>query len=303
MKEASQGMLDYALTDRLSELASQASQDLQELIGQNALDLPILPQVAQRVRLALDPLPQVEQDLVDLVSLAPALSASLVKLANSPIFCAPQQVEDVSAAVRWLGLETAGSLACDLAMANVFQAVSHTVNKKLHEASMRAVAISRVAGQIARDMTNLSVPQAELAGLTHNLGTLPILVWAENHRGQVSDDATLQALIDALQSMLGNKLLASWGFPAHLCSLPTECELLGRRGAETDLVDLVQIASVLCLRGSDHPWARLDWRRLPAFNRLGVDSEQAYAALELRCTEVLPELSELGPASTAALSG
>ncbi|TNE75333.1 MAG: histidine kinase, partial [Gammaproteobacteria bacterium] len=38
-----------------------------------------------------------------------------------------------------------------------------------------------------------------------------------------------------------------------------------------DYADLVMVANLQLVAGTDHPWTEMDWNTISAFNRLGLD--------------------------------
>ena len=44
-----------------------------------------------------------------------------------------------------------------------------------------------------------------------------------------------------------------------------------RDSAKVDYVDIVQVATLQSYLGTTHPYTQLDWGRIPAFGKLGLD--------------------------------
>jgi HD-like signal output (HDOD) protein len=44
-----------------------------------------------------------------------------------------------------------------------------------------------------------------------------------------------------------------------------------RNSPKVDYVDIVQVATLQSYLGSEHPYTQLDWSKIPAFAKLGLD--------------------------------
>lgn len=55
-----------------------------------------------------------------------------------------------------------------------------------------------------------------------------------------------------------------------------------RNSAQIDYVDLVQVASLYCHKDTDHPFSRIDPASVPAFHKLGIDSENQQLCADLK---------------------
>ncbi|MFT7652681.1 MAG: hypothetical protein ACI9UU_001789 [Candidatus Azotimanducaceae bacterium] len=71
--------------------------------------------------------------------------------------------------------------------------------------------------------------QATLAGLTHCIGALPVLCWAEEHDHLVSDGPTLDRLIEKVHPPIGTMILTRWNFAEELIGVDLEMDALPRQ--------------------------------------------------------------------------
>lgn len=85
--------------------------------------------------------------------------------------------------------------------------------------------------------------------------------------------------------VVGEVILKSWNFPKQLVMVPLEYSDFYRdKSIELDYVDLVQVAFLQSIVGTDDTDANVDWSLVPAFEKLGF---------KLDTTEILDEnLSE-----------
>jgi HD-like signal output (HDOD) protein len=129
-----------------------------------------------------------------------------------------------------------------------------------------------------------------LAGLLHDIGTLPILYRAEEHDELLDNPDLLDQLITRLHTRIGGAILKHWKFPETLVSVAAEHEDLSRtHDGPADLVDIVQVANLQSHIDSDHPLSQTDWTQVSSFHRLGLDVD----VHEIELTDVAEEIDEV----------
>src|SRR5699024_10873415 len=124
----------------------------------------------------------------------PALSARILRVANSPLLRARREIEGLRGAVARLGIDYTCNLVTSLAMQQLFQATSDAIDQRLRQAWSRATEIAGIAHALARHYTSLRPDQATLAGIVHRIGVLPILTHADEQRQLLRDVEALDAL-------------------------------------------------------------------------------------------------------------
>jgi HD-like signal output (HDOD) protein len=261
-------------------LAQQVKDELASAVSKDQLELPTLPEVALRIRDAAEDEDMSVQSLAAVISEDPGLTGRMIKVANSPMYRAANTIEDITTAVSRLGIAFTASLATGMAMAQMFQATSDVIDRKLRQVWSRATEIAGISGVLAKNFTRLRSDQAALAGLTHSIGVLPILSWAEEHPQLMSDSLTLDKVIDGIHGSLGTMILKSWNFPEEITVVPSQYTEFSRKVAEPDYVDVVMVANLQTLAGTEHPFTRLDWQEIHAFRNLGLDPDMESSQLE-----------------------
>ncbi|UVM49127.1 MULTISPECIES: HDOD domain-containing protein [unclassified Pseudomonas] len=257
----------------MSELADKVQQDLVEAIDNDDLVLPTLPEVALQIRKAAED-PEISvSTLSKVIGRDTALSARLIKVVNSPLLRATQEVTDLHTAITRLGVNYSSNLAIGLVMEQIFNARSEVVEQKMREVWRKSLEIAGVSYALCRSYTQLKPDQAALGGLVHQIGVLPILTYAEDHYELLADPVSLNHVIDRIHPLLGDKLLRVWEFPEMLVQLPGLYLDFKRQSERVDYVDLVQVASLYCHKDPDHPLARIDPFSVPALKKLGIDLE------------------------------
>lgn len=255
----------------MSELADKVQQDLVEAIDNDDLVLPTLPEVALQIRKAAED-PEISvSDLSKVIGRDTALSARLIKVVNSPLLRATQEVTDLHTAITRLGVNYSSNLAIGLVMEQIFHARSEVVEQKMRDVWRRSLEVAGVSYALCRSHSQLKPDQAALGGLVHQIGVLPILTYAEDHYELLSDPVSLNYVIETIHPLLGDKLLGGWDFPEMLAKLPGQYLDLERDSPSLDYIDLVQVAVLYCHRGTDHPLANIPVASLPAIKKLRID--------------------------------
>ena len=85
-----------------------------------------------------------------------------------------------------------------------------------------------------------------LAGLIHDIGTLPICLYAEKLLHNL-DANELESMIRKCRSSIGEKMLHAWGFPEELIEVVAGHENLQRETAnqKATYTDIVTVANLL----------------------------------------------------------
>jgi HD-like signal output (HDOD) protein len=257
----------------MSELIEQIRSELLQAIESDQMVLPTLPEVALRVREAASD-PDVDiGSLTKVIQNDAALTARIIKVANSPLLRASRAIEDLKMAVGRLGINYTSNLATSLAMQQMFQATSDLIDQRMRDTWTHSTEVAGIAHVLARHYTRLKPDQATLAGIVHKIGVLPILTYAEDNRRLLRDPAALDALIDNLHPLIGRKILETWDFPAELVTVPEGHLDFARALDKPDYADVVMVANLQSYIGSDHPLLQMDWSGISAFDRLGLSPE------------------------------
>ena len=257
----------------MDELILPIKDDIIKAIENDQLVLPTLPEVALQVREAAVNEDIDIQKLSRVITNDPALSARIIKVANSPLLRASREIEDLKMAVSRLGIDYTANLATGLAMEQMFQATSDIIDKKMRDVWSRSTEVAGISHVLCRHFTKLKPDQATLAGLVHKIGALPILTYAEDNRKLLKDIPMLDKLIEMANPEIGRKILEAWDFPDLLKRVPEEHIQFDREVDTVDYADVVMVANLQSYIGTDHPLTHMDWSEISAFGRLGLSHE------------------------------
>lgn len=277
----------------MEELVEEVRAELTDAIRNNRLVLPTLPEVALQVREAAEDPRTDSAGIARVLGHDAALSARVIRVANSPLLRAASPILDLRMAIARLGIQYTCNLVVGLAMEQMFQATSDAVDRRMRQIWGRSTEVAGISAVLTRTYTHLKADQATLGGLVHKIGALPILRFAEEQRKLLKQPDALDQVIDALHGEIGKSILETWAFPRELVVIPVEYLRFDREGDTADYADIVMVANLQSHLGSDHPLTRMDWSHISAFARLGLDPQVNTMEIE--------DLSEAMQASIAAL--
>jgi len=277
----------------MDEVIQEVRDELNDAIRSNRVVLPTLPEVALKVRDAAEDPRTDSSGIARVIANDAALSARIIRVANSPLLRAASPIVDLRMAISRLGMQYTCNLAIGLAMEQMFQATSDAVDRRMREVWARSTEVAGISAVLAKTFTRLKPDQATLAGLVHQIGALPILRFAEEQRRLLKTPELLDQLIAALHGEIGQLILETWDFPPELAVVPTQYLQFDRQPPAADYADVVLVANLQSRIGTDHPLTRMDWHGISAFTRLGLDPD--FNAMEVE------DLSEALTASIASL--
>ncbi len=249
------------------------------------LSLPTLPEVAMEVRNIVNDPNASAADMANIIISDSALSAKLIKVANSPLFRGQKEIESVQMAVARLGVNLIRNLVTSLMMKQLFNAKSPVLGKKMRELWEYNTQIAAISHVLGSTCPTVKSDEAMLAGLIHNIGALPVLMRADERPELLENLDVLDKLVEKLSSPVGKKIMEAWMFPQSLIDVAAEYGDLTRdKQPEADMVDVVQVALLQSFMGTDHPLGQVDWDSVPALAKLGFTSEVEEIEME-GCTE------------------
>ncbi|MFO8025632.1 HDOD domain-containing protein [Thiohalophilus sp.] len=260
------------------EFINQLLSDLKN----DKLVLPTLPEVALKVRDTLEDENASLVDVARVVTSDTALSARLIQVANSPLLRANRQIETVEAAVTRMGSNMVRNLVTSIVMEQMFQATSDITDKRLRRLWEHSTEVAAISNALAHTQPGLQPDHALLAGLVHDIGALPILSRVEDYPELLEDEPALDTIIATAHPRLGEAILKAWNFPPEIVDVAANHENLEREhDGPADYTDLIIVANLQSLLGTDHPHTKLDWNKVPAFAKLGLEPDVSIVDIEV----------------------
>jgi HD-like signal output (HDOD) protein len=218
---------------------------LAQEVSEGKLEVPGFPDVAMRVRRALDDPNCTAASVATIVSAEPVLTARLLRLANSaalrPVATA---VKDPKTAVSRLGFALVRSATVAFAVAQMRMAHRYEAAKaRFATVWQHSTGVAAVAHVLAKRCKGINPDEALLAGLMHAIGKLYILSRAADHPALFQDEAELGTVLEEWYVPTGEAILQNWGFSEDIVrAVAAQKDLEREIDGPTDLADLLIVA-------------------------------------------------------------
>ena len=220
------------------------------------------------------------QNIADIIGQDPALAVRLIQVANSSMYRTRQAADNLHAAVTRLGLRLVKDIILTLSLKQLYHANHKALQAQFRQLWQTSVNTASLSRMLASQTKHLQAEQAMLAGLTHNIGALPILIMASDDAELLANHDSLNQVIRKLQGPLGAYIFKAWHFPAYLIDVVESCYQFDRvHDAEADYLDIVQVALIEDSLHNKLPIPD-NWALMPAFRKLGLDTQTRILDIE-----------------------
>ena len=247
---------------------------LKKAVETDQLTLPTLPDVAMKIHQAVNNDDNSAQQIAEILSQDAALSARLLQLANSPLYRARSEIDSLQMAIARLGTRIVRDLVMALAIKQVFQSSSIELQAYFKTVWQRSVEIAAICRLMAVDYKQLEPEQAMLAGLIHNIGSLPILKLAEKDKEMLENPQMVADISQQIQHKVARTVLSFWNLPQHLVEAASNWHNFERQhSGDADYTDLVQAAILQSQCYQDAQWIP-DKATAIVLKKLSIDEGQ-----------------------------
>jgi len=226
-----------------------------QMLGKNR-KLPTLPGIAVRILDAVQKERPDLQEIAEILSTDPPLSAEILKLINSPFFGLPRKVTSVFHAVSMLGMDVVKNMALSFVLIKRFsgdEQKDFDYPRFWKYSLTTAIAAHAIAETVFRDKAE----DAFFLGLLHDMGRLALmqclpdqyrLVAAETASGTCCGHQAEHQVLGFDHMAVGARLVQSWGLPDRFWQ-PMACHHCPDRLVTTDrdIQDLSQILHLAVL--------------------------------------------------------
>lgn len=194
---------------------------LPETLVKDIHSLMTLPEVALRVNELLSDPHSSNRQLEDVIRSDPALTAKLLKWANSPYFGGRDRIETISTAVNLIGRNQLRNLVLGISVASAFKHISPAL-VDMDVFWHNSVASGIIAKLLAKECGLQDREHLFIAGLLHGIGKLvmysrlPKLCWQVLVHKEKGERAMAEAellVFGYTHADVGAELLKSWKLP------------------------------------------------------------------------------------------
>ena len=271
----------------------------------NLESLPAMPDMAIRLLQLRDNRHATVEQLAEIVANDTALSAQVIRYANSAMFGQRGNVKTLSDAIfRVLGFEAVMHLALGMAMSKAFKLPDGGPLGKhqLWQNATYSAALCQKLSTCADWEHHLQPGLAYLVGLLHNIGFLGLGQLFEHEYSWLNKVVETEAdspitlienrLLGVDHTELGNILMTSWHMPEEVIITVKQHHNLNYTGEHEHYVKLVQLADHLL---KTHGMSDAEQDDIPAhlYTGLGIPEEQIYLSLDevFQGKEILDEMT------------
>jgi putative nucleotidyltransferase with HDIG domain len=225
-------------------------------IAQHLEHLPTLPASVVRLQRVVQDEQSSAQDIEAVIKPDPALTANLLRLANSSFFGLPRKVDSVRQAIALLGLKRVFETAISAAFSDVIPSIIPGYGLRAVQFWQHSVAVAIFSEQLARELELETPAMTFTAGLLHDLGKLAIGTYLARvcdeavqtvREGQITLFAAEQQLLGTDHSETGHMLAEKWQLPEEIVMVASCHHTCSQQIAEDKrrIVELVHVADCL----------------------------------------------------------
>lgn len=190
---------------------------IESRLAKGEIDLPVLPEVAQKVVVATRDQDVDLRKIAKLIARDASMAAHVLRLANSALLNAGVPIVSLQQALNRLGLsrvrQVALMIACETSVFSIPGRMDEA--RRMFRTSLGA---ALVAAEIAKRRRR-NVEEGYLAGLFHGVGQpvlLQLLMRLERDAATTWPDEVIEKVQETYHSSVGCQLLKSWGLAATL---------------------------------------------------------------------------------------
>ncbi len=228
--------------------------DLDSVV-QSVNELPSLPQVALEVmRLTRDPNTSA-RELNDVICQDQALTANMLRLANSAYYGFPRLIGTVGEAVVLLGFQTVRSIILTAALGDTLSKEVKAYSLEKGELWRHSIGVATAGRMIAMKAGYKYQDLAYTAGLLHDVGKIVLADYLDIYCTEVMEkvsadkvsfsDAECEILgIDHAQT--GGEVAKKWNFPAEIVEAITYHHTPDLAVQDPKLTAITHIADIMC---------------------------------------------------------
>jgi len=235
------------------------------------LTLPTLPDLALRIRLALQKPNTTTKAIARIIQIDPSITAKVLQVANSPLYRGITPIKHCSDAIARLGFEGTKNIVLALTLRRLFRSKHAILKKRMKILWQHSAEVAAMSYILAKATQGFDHDYAMLAGLLHDIGTVVIISHAESYPELIAETADLDRTVDALRGQIGAMLLKKWGFEETLVTVAAESECWHRDpGSTADYCDIVMLSQLHSYIGTSRMAELPSIDEIPAFEKIAL---------------------------------
>ena len=248
----------------------------------NRFILPSLPDVAVRINRALNDDDTDAERIASIVQTDPAITAKLLKAANSAFFGGKMPVDTCEKAVIRLGINMTQKLVLSFALRELFKSRSSLLQNGMQELWKHSTRVAAICYVLAGVTRKFNREHAMLAGLMHDIGEVGVLAYLENTPQLANDKTQIERVVKLLRGEVGSMILSKWKFQDDLIVIAEEAENWFRDSSrEADYCDLVIVAQLHSYVGTPRIRLLPSIGELPSLRKLDLGEITPHESIKI----------------------
>lgn len=249
----------------------------------NRLELPSLPEVSRQISQVIVDEQLDLETIAALISVDAALTARLMRLANSPVYRGRNTVNRLADAINRLGMNTTRHLVLALSLRQQNTSNHPWVKQQLLRSWKQSIQLGAVCFVLARQCTDIPPEEAMLAGLLHNIGELPLLNFAAGYQELRTDPGYLEQVLTEARGQAGAMILHRWNLPVPLVTAVQHTDIWFYEPNDTrpTLADILILARLHCLSASEQHPTLPSIDQVPAFHKISPGALSKQMTLQI----------------------
>lgn len=201
---------------------ADARATLERLMVTGNLELPLLPESSSRLLRMCHDQDCPPREIAEAIRLDQSIATHVLRIANSPMYCAGAQIVSLQQSVARLGIQKIREIVLIVScQGRVFDVPEFDAD--VRQSFQRSLAAAGFAQEIARTR-RLNVEDAFLSGLLHDIGR-PVLLQAvadsQTQHNVSFDRADVLDVIESFRIAVGSNLIEKWKLPARIAQTVT----------------------------------------------------------------------------------
>ncbi|HRK33669.1 MAG TPA: HDOD domain-containing protein [Candidatus Hydrogenedentes bacterium] len=264
-------------------------------------DLPILPEISQRIMQMLNDPDLSMRSLASLINQDQVIAMRVLKLANSAVYGGLQEIKDLNGACARLGTRTIANAVQAAANGNLYITGNEAFRDHMKQLWRHAVATAHCASEIADVLAEPRADVLFVAGLIHDIGRVVLLdIIANQYRGILADLRSrpdlLEEVFNGYAPLAGLHAVLKWELPPEYRSTTYYLRTPEKTSEESirSLVHVVALAeAVAVVSGFGLGMQVTSLTSIPSARALGM-SDLKLATVRANLDEKLAPLIEMG---------
>lgn len=255
-------------------------------LAQASSELFSLPDIYLKLFRMINDESSTADQMAELISLDAGLSARLLKIANSPLYNFPAQIETISRAITLIGSNELTNLVLATSVASSFADIDPNLID-MDSFWRHNVDTGLVARHLGKKANVREVERLFILGLLHNVGKLVVLTGAPEAVSQVLEVvvestpwAQEQAVLGFTFAECGAELLKLWQLPDALVDA-----VRAQHEPQTAQID-PQGAAILHIASCAASWMEQETKHTEEFDYIQLIDPWAWTSTQLRLEDM-----------------